>query len=85
MAREPTARYQDAGELAEELGRFQAGRLVSAHHYTVAALVSRWIRRHRATFVTVLVALSLLVVLAVWSIRQLLEERDRALRRGPRR
>ncbi len=48
MARDPDARYPSARELAEELKRFQTGRLVEAHAYSRFELVRRFLRRHRA-------------------------------------
>ncbi len=48
MARDPAERYATAGELAEELKRYQTGQLIGAHRYTLAELWARWLRRHRA-------------------------------------
>ncbi|HET9993483.1 MAG TPA: serine/threonine-protein kinase, partial [Kofleriaceae bacterium] len=39
MAREPLARYRDAGELAAELRRFQAGQLLLSREYRVRDLL----------------------------------------------
>ncbi len=47
MARTAGDRYRDAGEMAADLRRFAAGQLVSAHSYTMGALLARWARRHR--------------------------------------
>jgi tetratricopeptide (TPR) repeat protein len=47
MARDPASRYASAQELAQDLQRYQAGRLVAAHRYTVWQRVRRRVRRHR--------------------------------------
>ncbi|HEU0033194.1 MAG TPA: protein kinase [Kofleriaceae bacterium] len=47
MARSPAARYPSARELAEELKRFQTGRMVEAHQYSRGELIKRFVRRHR--------------------------------------
>ncbi len=44
----PEDRYPSARELAEDLRRFQTGRLVSVHAYSRGTLVRRWLRRYRA-------------------------------------
>src|SRR5262245_56845675 len=56
MARAPERRYPTAVALAEDLRRYQTGRLVSAHRYSRRALARRWLRR-RATLLAALVAL----------------------------
>jgi tetratricopeptide (TPR) repeat protein len=48
MAREPADRYPSARELADDLRRYQAGRLVAAHRYRVWTRAWKWLRRHRA-------------------------------------
>ncbi|MCB9571706.1 MAG: protein kinase [Kofleriaceae bacterium] len=47
MARDAAERYPDAGALAADLRRFAAGQLVSAHSYSLRALLSRFVHRHR--------------------------------------
>jgi tetratricopeptide (TPR) repeat protein len=47
LAPDPGDRYRDAGELADELRRFQSGQLISAHSYSAWELARRWISRHR--------------------------------------
>ncbi len=47
-ARDPGARYRSARELAEDLHRYQTGRLVAAHRYSPWGRAWRWARRHRA-------------------------------------
>jgi WD40 repeat protein len=92
MARGPSQRYANAGEMAQDLRRFQTGQLVAAHRYTTSQLLWRWLRRHRvavafsAVFVTavaVLLALYVRTVIAngeqdALRRRVLLEERGRA-------
>jgi tetratricopeptide (TPR) repeat protein len=78
MARAPADRYGDARAMAEDLKRFQAGKLVGAHVYSLRTLLGRWLARHRAV---VLTASALLVALAVTltvSVRRVVRERDRA-------
>ena len=45
MARDPAQRFQTAKELAEELQRFTAGRLVRTHRYSAGEMIGRWLRR----------------------------------------
>ena len=76
MAREPEARYANAGELAVDLKRFLAGQLVNAHEYTIAQLLARWVRRHRgAVAVGSLAVVALAVVTGVSIARIVREER----------
>jgi hypothetical protein len=49
MARDPADRYADAQALAAEVEQFQAGRLVGAHHYTLAERAARLVRQNPAT------------------------------------
>lgn len=62
MARERLERYPDAGELAAEVRAWQAGTRVSAHEYSPADLVRRFIRRHQtaigASALTIILILS---------------------------
>ncbi|HEY0481712.1 MAG TPA: protein kinase [Kofleriaceae bacterium] len=78
MAADPQQRYATAEELADELRRFLAGKLVGAHQYSPGALIRRWLGRHRAM---VSVVASLIVVLAavvVLGVRRIVDERDGA-------
>ena len=78
MAREPEDRYATAGDLASELQRFQTGQLVAAHRYTRAELVRRWVKRYRAALTVGLVALGVVAVMTVASVREIIAEKDRA-------
>lgn len=81
MMRAPSARYASARELAEELTRFQNGQLVRAHDYSALMLVRRWIGRHRALVLVTSVLVAALALTAVFSVRRIVEERDRAYAR----
>ncbi|HTJ46556.1 MAG TPA: serine/threonine-protein kinase [Kofleriaceae bacterium] len=80
MAREPRDRYPSAKELADDLRRFLAGRLVAAHRYSLAALVRRWIARHRGAVAIGAVAIAAIAIVAVISARRVIDERDHAER-----
>jgi tetratricopeptide (TPR) repeat protein len=71
-------RYLTAKEMAEDLRRFAAGQLVSAHAYTLGNLLRRWLRKNRAT-VGVAAALVLLGAMgAALGVQRILRERNRA-------
>jgi len=78
MQLEPDARYANAGELAADLRRFQTGQLVGAHRYSTAELFAKWLRRHRTAVVTSAIALVVLAIVAVISVRRIIAEREHA-------
>jgi tetratricopeptide (TPR) repeat protein len=80
MARDPADRYPDAGPLADDLRRFQTGKLVSAHEYSPAALALRWLRRHRAVVSVAAAAALALAAGGALAVRRVVAERDRAER-----
>ncbi|HEY6460492.1 MAG TPA: protein kinase, partial [Polyangiaceae bacterium] len=55
MARDKGERYPSAKQLAEDLKRFQAGQMVSAHRYSLTERLARWVRRHKAIAATTLI------------------------------
>jgi serine/threonine protein kinase len=78
MSPDPSARYENAGDLARDLRRFESGQLVSARSYSLRDLLRRWIARHRAAVTTAAVLVLALVVTATVSVRRIVRERDRA-------
>ncbi|MEO8706599.1 MAG: protein kinase [Kofleriaceae bacterium] len=78
MARDPEDRYPSAGELAQDLRRFQTGQLVGAHRYSTWHLVRRWAKRHRGVLAVAAAAVVVIGVLSVIGVRRILAERDRA-------
>ncbi|MGE0871445.1 MAG: protein kinase [Kofleriaceae bacterium] len=78
MAWQPEDRYATAGELALDLKRFQRGQLVGAHRYSPRQLLWRWIRKHRAAVAVASVAIMLLAVIGVVSVRRIIGEQARA-------
>jgi WD40 repeat protein/tRNA A-37 threonylcarbamoyl transferase component Bud32 len=82
MKRQPEARYPTARELVEDLRRFQTGRLVSAHQYSLRELVGRWLHQYRAPVTVASVALALLAALAIVGVRRIVAERDVARQRA---
>ncbi len=82
MARRPEDWYPSARELAEDLRRFQTGRLVSAHRYSRWTLVTRWLRRYRAPVAVAVGALVILAVVGGVSVRRVVAERNVARARA---
>jgi serine/threonine protein kinase/WD40 repeat protein len=78
MARDPSVRYPSARELAEDLRRFQMGRLVASHRYTRLQLLRRFVRRHRVPLSIAAVAIAILASLGVYSIQRIRDQRDEA-------
>ena len=81
MARRPEDRYPSAREMAEELRRFAAGKLVATHDYSLRELLGRWLRRHRtavAVGAIMLVALAVVAVLAFVNIGRSRDAEQRA-------
>ncbi|HEY0253337.1 MAG TPA: serine/threonine-protein kinase, partial [Kofleriaceae bacterium] len=78
MAPEPVDRYRDAGELAADLRRFITGNLVGAYAYSTAARFARFAKKHRAALAVGLVAMLVVIVGGVVSVRRVLAERDTA-------
>ena len=56
MAREPAGRYPTAAELADDLRRFETGRLVTARRYSPIARFRRWLRARRSAVLGVVLA-----------------------------
>ena len=82
MAREPADRYANATLLAEDLRRFQTGKLVSAHAYTPWQLVRKKLAQHRGVVAVALASAVALGAVGVESFRKVVAERDIA--RGER-
>jgi eukaryotic-like serine/threonine-protein kinase len=78
MARDPRDRYPSARELADELRRFQTGRLVEAHVYTRLELIKRFVNRHRAPVIVVVAATLVLAAIAYVSVSRILTSRSTA-------
>lgn len=83
MKPRPEERYQSAKELAEDLVRFQAGRLVTAHRYSALERARRWLQRHRTGVTIGSLAVFLVASIAVGLI-WIREERSRSQREAER-
>lgn len=79
MATDPDARYASARELAEDLKRWQAGRLVEAHRYSPGDLVRRFVRRYRAPLLVAATALLVLVTMGALAFSRIVAERALAV------
>jgi serine/threonine protein kinase len=82
MNRKPEDRYAAAGELVNDLKRFQTGALVEAYRYNPMDRLRRFARRHAAILSTVAVALAAVIVtgaIAVFGIVREQAETELAL------
>ncbi|MBL9017286.1 MAG: protein kinase, partial [Myxococcales bacterium] len=80
MARDPADRYPTARELAEELKRFQTGRLVEAHAYSGADRIARILKKHKGVVSVAAFAAVLLGAMAIISVTRVLASRAEARR-----
>jgi len=78
MARVPADRYANAKDLAEDLRRYAAGKLVASHTYSMWRLVRRWVRRHAITVGVAAFAAVVLAVVGVIALQGMVEARDTA-------
>jgi WD40 repeat protein/tRNA A-37 threonylcarbamoyl transferase component Bud32 len=74
MAPDPDDRYATAGELADDLKRFQTGQLVGARRYTSWERLGRWVARRRV----VVAAASVIAAVVIGSFTVVLQQLDRA-------
>jgi tetratricopeptide (TPR) repeat protein len=80
MAQEPSDRYPEAGELADELRRFLTGQLVDAHRYTAWQKLLRFVKRHQAAVTISVLALTGFAVGGSIAVRRIVAARDVAER-----
>jgi hypothetical protein len=78
MAYRADDRYPSAKELAADLHRFAAGRMVSARPYSPIGLLRHHVRRHRAIVAVASAALVMLAATGAYSYARVVEERDTA-------
>jgi WD40 repeat protein len=76
MARCPEDRYANATALAEDLRRFQTGKLVSAHSYTTWSLVRKKLAHHRGMVAVAVASAIALGGVGVESFRRVVAERN---------
>lgn len=85
MARCPDDRYATATALAEDLRRYQTGKLVSAHTYSTLALLRKKVAQHRGVVTIALASAVALAAVGVASFRRVVNARDAALEASARR
>jgi serine/threonine protein kinase len=74
MAKEPARRYQSAGELAADLGRFLEGLPVRARRIPLWRRSVAWVKTHRTT--AILMASGLVVALSIGSVWSFLQRKE---------
>jgi serine/threonine protein kinase len=75
---ESALRYQNAGELAEDLRRFLSGRLITSHRYSASQRLSRFVRRFRTAIVAAMLAFLAVLIVGGGAIVSVVRQRDRA-------
>ncbi len=78
MARDPDARYADAGALAIDVAAYLAGRRVRAHRYTALEIGLRFVRVWRGPLLVAGAALLVITTLLILGSLRLRAQRDRA-------
>jgi WD40 repeat protein len=78
MARLPDERYPNASAVAEDLRRFQTGKLVSAHSYTAWSLLRKKLSQHRGVVAVAVASAVALGAVGVESFRRVVAERNNA-------
>jgi serine/threonine protein kinase/Tfp pilus assembly protein PilF len=92
LQKEPERRYQSAGELSREIGRYLAGEPIEAKRDSLAYVLGKYVKRYRAraaaaaTVVTAVVA-ALVISVTFWQIarsekKTAQTQRDEALRQA---
>ncbi|PCC72752.1 Serine/threonine protein kinase [Nannocystis exedens] len=76
MSKQPGDRYADAEAFADDLRRYQAGRLVGAHAYSLAEVGRLWLRRHRAAATVAAASLVALAAIGAVAVGRIREARD---------
>jgi eukaryotic-like serine/threonine-protein kinase len=74
----PKHRYPNAGALAADLKAFKSGARIAARRYSLWALLAHWTRRHLALAASVSGVLVLVSTGAIFYVRSVTAERDRA-------
>ncbi|MFH5884778.1 tetratricopeptide repeat protein [Halalkalibaculum sp. DA3122] len=78
LRKEAERRYNSAGELLEDLRRYQRGLPVAAHADTFRYNVSKFIKRHKATLSAAALILALITGISIAYTYQIAEQRNRA-------
>ncbi|MCX5743848.1 MAG: serine/threonine-protein kinase, partial [Proteobacteria bacterium] len=76
MARVPESRYRNATALAEDLRRYQTGKLVSAHSYTPLSRLRKKLGQHRGVAIVAAASALALAGVGVASFRGVVAERN---------
>lgn len=73
MAKDPTKRFLDARELAEQLHAYRDGRLISTYAYTKNELLRRFVSRNTSLIVSVIIVMIAVLGGAVASVNYAIE------------
>jgi len=71
-------RYKSARDLAQDLRAFVSGLRLSSRSYSLIEVVAHWIRRNKKRAASGVLLVSIAAAFAMWSIRSVIRQRDRA-------
>ncbi|MBW2701559.1 MAG: protein kinase, partial [Deltaproteobacteria bacterium] len=78
LQRDPELRYQSAQELVAEVERYRQGLRLAVYVYSARELLSRFLRRHKASVSVAMVALLIIILAGILAYRRVVDERDRS-------
>ena len=78
LGREPDRRYDSAGALARDLENYLTGRPVAARRPSAAYVLRKWVGRHRARAMIVVLAAGLALAAGLYHQRQMARQRQRS-------
>ena len=78
MQKQPEARYAHVRDLADDIERFESGRLVQTYAYGLRDHLRRFVMRNKAAVASAIVALAAVVIMALVAYGRVVVQRNRA-------
>jgi tetratricopeptide (TPR) repeat protein len=78
LAKEPAQRYDSAGSLSRDLGRYLDGEPLNARPHTLSYVTARYVRRYRMPVTLIAAVVAVMAALATWSYLRVARARNEA-------